>query len=84
MEMSKGKLYRLTELKHMFVIGDKDVVVPSKDARPLIIADTATMIDYLSRYLYARSEEGKGYREAHDIALGYVGITQKIKPERVL
>ena len=81
MNFDKDTMYRLTELDGCFVIGPSSVVVPAKTAKPLIIADTATMLEYLSRYLWERTQGGKSLKDAHDVALGYVNITRKIDPE---
>lgn len=84
MQFSKDHVYRLTELDNCFVIGHAQAVVPSKTAKPLIIADTDVMIEYLSRYLWARAKEGRTYQEAHEIALKYAGVIHIRKPEVVL
>lgn len=80
MEFNNDQMYRLTELHNAFVIGPAEVVVPSKDAKPLCIATTAQMMEYLSRYLYDRGR-GKSLKEAHESALGYAQISNRITPE---
>lgn len=81
MQFDKHKSYRLTELDNAFLVGPAEVVVPSKTAKPLIIADLPTLMEYLSRYTYERSH-GKTLVDAHDIALGYVGAQAQRTPEK--
>lgn len=81
MQFEKGKLYRLTELDNALLIGPAEVVVPSKTAKPLIIADLATLFEYMSRYAYERAH-GKLLVDAHDTALGYVGAQAERTPEK--
>lgn len=80
MEFNNDQMYRLTELEHAFLIGPAEVVVPSKDAKPLCIASTGQMMEYLSRYLWERGR-GKPLAEAHDAALTYAQISNRITPE---
>lgn len=81
MQFEKGKSYRLTELDNAMLIGPAEVVVPSKTAKPLIIGDMPTLMEYLSRYLYERSV-GNVLADAHDIALRYVGAQASRTPEK--
>lgn len=81
MNIDKDTNYRLTEMPNALIIGPAEVVVPSKDAKPLIIADPATLMEYMSRYLYARSNDKLELKEAHERALAYVGVTKLRKPE---
>lgn len=83
MNFNKDTMYRLTELKNCFIIGHADFVVPSKDGKPLLIADPATMIDYLSAYVSERGD-GKVLAEAHAAALKYINVGITLTPERVL
>lgn len=80
--IGKDQMFRLTELNTGFLIGPADVVIPSKTAKPLIIGDVSTLMEYMSRYLWARTHDGKELKEAHAIAMKHVGITQMRAPER--
>lgn len=76
MNFSKGKSYKLVELKGALVITDSDKNVT--DGNPLIIADAGTLLTYLDRYFFER-ELGKELRVAHDLAMKTAGIT-KVRP----
>lgn len=80
--INKDQMFRLTELNNGFLIGPADMVIPSKTAKPLLIAPVGQLMEYMSRYLWARTHDGKTLSEAHAIAMNHAGITQMRAPER--
>lgn len=74
MNFTKGKIYKLVELRGALVICDRDEKVKGQQAQPLMIGDAGPLLTYLDRYFFER-EKGTELREAHDIALKTAQIT---------
>lgn len=78
MIFTKGKTYKLVEIRGALVICDRDEKVKGQQAMPLMIGDAGHLLTYLDRYFFER-EKGTPVREAHQAALNTAQITI-IKP----
>lgn len=76
MQFSKLLMYKVVEISGALVIMGQHDNVTRKDAVPLIIADSDTMVEYLLRYIGLR-EMGKSLQEAHREALKGADITER-------
>lgn len=76
MNYPKGGAFKLIETPDALVIVASNTNV--RDGQPLIVADMTAMFQYLSRYLYAREQEGMELKQAHEVAMHDVGITQTV------
>lgn len=78
MIFTKGKIYKVVELRGALVICDRDEKVKGQQAQPLMVGDAGPVLTYLDRYFFER-EKGTPMREAHETALKTAQITI-IKP----
>lgn len=77
MKIEKGKTYKLIETGGFLLVVDPTTPnigmfdqIPGQ--QPLIVADHEDLLKYLAAYFHQRSA-GKTLREAHQLAMEYVG-----------